>query len=172
MGMDISGNNQSSVKGAYYHNNIWWWRPLWNYCCDLHGDLADKVANGHTNDGDGLNAADSLELGRRLLNDIATGVTAQYGADYREGLASLPMVECEYCQATGIRTDTVGISMGMPTKELALEDSILFGRTHGYCNACDGFGKQSDFRTHYPFSVDNVQGFADFLVECEGFGIY
>jgi len=76
MGMDVYGKNQESEKGAYFRNNVWWWRPLWNYCEELHGDITHKVESGYSNDGDGLDAENALALGQRLLNDLATGVTA------------------------------------------------------------------------------------------------
>ena len=42
MGMDVYGKNQTSEKGSYFRNNVWWWRPLWNYCEELHGDITHK----------------------------------------------------------------------------------------------------------------------------------
>ena len=72
---------------------------------------------------------------------------------------------------TGIRSDTVGVDNGMPTKELSETDAIILGRTHGDCNACHGHGKVQHFATNYPFAVDNVREFAEFLIECDGFEI-
>ena len=106
MGMDVYGKNQESEKGSYFRNNVWWWRPLWNYCEELHGDITRKVDSGYSNDGDGLDA-----------------------------------------------------------------DAIILGRTHGDCNACHGHGKVQHFATNYPFAVDNVREFAEFLIECDGFEI-
>jgi hypothetical protein len=59
----------------------------------------------------------------------------------------------------------------MPEKELSAEIQILVGRTHGWCNACDGVGTRESFAAGYPFSVENVQEFADFLSDCGGFQI-
>ena len=171
MGMDVYGKNQESEKGAYFRNNVWWWRPLWEYCDGLHGDITNAVESGYSNDGDGLDAEEALALGQRLLNDIATGVTASYETSYREHLASLPTSDCDYCQGTGIRSDTVGVDNGMPDKELEEADAIILGRTHGWCNSCRGPGKVEHFATNYPFSVENVREFAEFLIECDGFEI-
>lgn len=171
MGMDVIGKNANSEKGEYFRNNVWWWRPLWNYCEELHGDITCDVKYGYSNDGDGLDAENAFALGQRLLNDIATGVTAKYETEYREHLASLPTSECSYCGGTGIRSDEVGIENGMPTRELPEADAIILGRTHGDCNACRGYGVVEHFATNYPFSTENVREFADFLVECGGFEI-
>jgi DnaJ-class molecular chaperone len=171
MGMDVYGQSPTSTKGEYFRNNVWWWHPLWTYCENLHGDLADRVEHGHDNSGDGLDASEARELGERLLSDITLGVTAEYEADYNAHLATLPTSECKWCEGTGIRSDSVGVENGMTTKELSESDAIMFGRTHGWCNACGGSGKQLSFETNYPFSVENVREFAEFLIDCGGFRI-
>lgn len=171
MGMDVFGKNPTSEKGSYFRNNVWFWRPLWGYCQELHADLCDKVEYGHSNDGDGLDADDARILGERLLADIANGVTAEYERKHNEYIASFPRTDCGFCGATGIRTDDVGVEHGMPTKELPNEIAILVGRTHGYCNACGGEGKQDPWIANYPFTVDNVREFAEFLLDCGGFEI-
>lgn len=172
MGMDVIGKNANSETGEYFRNNVWWWRPLWNYCEELHGDIVSAVEYGHSNDGDGLDAREAYALGLALEQDIESGVTAEYERKYREQMASLPMSDCQYCGATGIRTDEVGVKNGMPTKELEPEVAMLVGRTHGYCNGCRGEGKVEHFATNYGFSVENVRNFADFLMECGGFEIW
>lgn len=172
MGMDVMGKHPEDEKGEYFRNNVWWWHPLWDYCLEVHGDIAGKVENGHYNDGDGLDAYDASVLGDRLLTDIATGVTAEYEKRYNEEMANLPRHTCHLCEGTGIRTDKVGQEMGMPTKELAPEIAIIVGRTHGFCNSCLGEGMVNDWRSSYPFSVDNVREFAEFLLDCGGFRIH
>lgn len=172
MGMDVYGDNPTSDKGEYFRNNVWWWRPLWDYCLELHGDIADKVQHGHSNDGDGLDAYHASLLGERLLRDVATGVTDEYQKRYNQYLSELERSDCDLCEGTGIRTDRVGVEMGMPTKELDEDVAIIVGRTHGYCNACRGEGKVNDWETEYPFSVDNVRQFGEFLVDSGGFKIW
>jgi len=171
MGMDVIGKNPTAKRGEYFRNNVWWWHPLWDYCLNAHGDIAGKVDSGHTNDGDGLDADDALELSQRLFADIESGLAATYETEYRAHLASLPTSECKHCEGTGIRSDTVGVDNGMPEKELEEVEAILLGRTHGWCNACRGNGYVQHFATNYPFSVENVREFAEFLSNCGGFEI-
>ena len=171
MGMDVYGKNATSKKGEYFRNNVWWWHPLWDYCLELHGDICDNVEHGHSNDGDGLDAYEASLLSDRLLSDIATGVTADYEMKYRNAIADLPRKDCDFCDATGIRTDNVGVENGMPERELSPEVAIIVGRTHGYCNSCNGEGKVLPWKANYPFSVDNVREFAEFLADCGGFEI-
>lgn len=158
MGMDVMGRNATSEVGSYFRRNVWGWRPLWNYVADMHADIAAKVEHGHSNDGDGLDAADSYELGLKLYNDIADGAAARYVAERDETIAAMPSKPCEYCGATGVRTDAVGVEMGMDKKK--------------WCNACDGKGSVRPWEASYSLTVEDVREFADFLVDCGGFNIY
>lgn len=170
MGMDVYGQNPSTEKGEYFRNNVWWWRPLWDYCESVAPHLCEDIS-GHTNDGDGLDEISAQELATILLAELANGNTLVYQQKYNEYRASLPREECDLCGSTGIRTDGIGVEMGQPTKELPVEVQILTGRTHGWCNGCNGVGTRESWLASYPFSVDNVAEFAEFLSGCGGFAI-
>lgn len=170
MGMDVVGKNATSKTGEYFRNNVWMWRPLWDYCVMLAPELCGDVLGG--NDGDGLDTEGAEDLSAVLFNELAAGRTAEYEQAHNQMIADLPRHDCPHCDATGIRTDSVGLSMGMPTRELEPEIQILTERTHGWCNACGGEGKIDDWRAAYPFITENVRRFAEFLAECGGFSIY
>jgi hypothetical protein len=170
MGMDVYGKSATSEKGEYFRNNVWWWRPLWNYCVEVAPELCGDV-EGHTNDGDGLDEDGAKALSEILFGELWNGNTARYEHEYNLERGSQPRRDCELCGTTGIRTDAVGMEMGQPDKELSPEVQILTGRTHGWCNGCDGVGTREPWDMSYPFSVDNVKEFAEFLSECGGFSI-
>jgi hypothetical protein len=171
MGMDVYGVKPKNEKGEYFRNNVWWWRPLWNYCLEMHPAIAGKVEHGHYNSGDGLNSVDSKKLALFLKKDLDSGKVEQYAKEREVYLDSLPLENCEYCQGTGIRGDKVGIENSMPDKELSPEIQALTGRTHGYCNGCSGKGKIKNWQCQYPFDVENVKQFQEFLDNCGGFSI-
>jgi hypothetical protein len=171
MGMDVIGKNPSTATGEYFRNNIWAWRPLWNYCVEVAPEICENV-RGDENGGDGLDAADAEQLAQLLLEEIHCGRAARYKKSYDARLARLPRSECSYCDATGIRSDEVGVNMRMPDRELDESSQILFGRTHGWCNGCRGEGKVDHFEMSYPFTVENVQEFAEFCSESGGFEIH
>jgi hypothetical protein len=150
MGMDVYGTEPIDPKGEYFRNNVWWWRPLWDYCITHHPDPAAKVENGHSNDGDGLNATDATKLGTLLKQDILSGKVDSYEEKYKQELESLPMAKCEHCSGTGIRNDEY---------------------VQGTCNACQGEGKVKHWAASYPFNKENVQEFSEFLVNSGGFSI-
>ena len=170
MGMDVMGVEPKSEVGSYFRNNVWWWRPLWNYCCEVSPE-ARSVKNGHTNDGDGLDSENAKKLAQTLLTELGTGRTKKYETEYRKQISELPMQPCDLCNSTGIRTDEVGLTNNQDIKKLSPEQQALYGRTRGWCNGCDGAGEKPPFATQYPFSVENVQEFAEFLIDCGGFEI-
>ena len=90
MGMDVMGRNAKSVMGEYFRRNVWGWRPLWIYVEDMHVDIASKVTNPQTNDGDGLNEDDAYALGLKLYNDIADGIAARYVSERNAAITALP----------------------------------------------------------------------------------
>ena len=81
MGMDVYGKAPKSEKGEYFRNNVWWWRPLWNYVEEVAPELVAEVS-GHTNDGDGLNAEGAEQLSRILMIRLSDGSVEQYEKEY------------------------------------------------------------------------------------------
>lgn len=164
MGMDVFGKNPTDEVGRYFRNNIWWWHPLATFLTETYPDLTAACTHWQSNDGDGLDADDASTLATALQRDLDTGVVARYAEQREEALAALPMHECDLCDGTGVRTDEVGRAYGY--------DKPRDTRTGaGGCNGCDGTGKVAPWITNYPFSVENVADFADFLRSCGGFQI-
>jgi DnaJ-class molecular chaperone len=151
MGMDVYGTKPKNEKGEYFRNNVWWWRPLWNFCLDNYPELAGKVEDGHSNSGFGLNATDSKKLATLIKKDLESGKVHEYRIKREAYINSLPLENCEHCSGTGIRNDEY---------------------VKGTCNACSGLGKRKAWATEYPFDVDNVIQFQEFLDNCGGFSIH
>lgn len=167
MGMDVWGREPSSEQGKYFRNNVWWWRPLWDYCCDIGAAvISEKLQRaGHFNDGEGLDGPGAVRLAHLLKEELATGRTAIFAAERDAVLAALPQHECTYCNGSGSRTDEVGIRMKMP------ERMNNYTGKPGWCNGCDGAGKKDDEEKSYGFSVENVEEFVTFLEHCGGFKV-
>lgn len=161
MGMDVYGKNPKSKTGEYFRNNVWWWRRLWDYCCEIgNGIINDDLKSmGHFNDGAGLDEAGSLELAKRLQEKIDNGETKKTENEYNAFIEALPDEKCTFCNGTGKRRDKVGAA------------DIAWQEKCGGCNACGGKGTVRPNVAVYPFAVENVQEFADFLKDCGGFEI-
>lgn len=171
MGMDVYGKNPVSEKGTYFRRNVWGWHPLWNYVEEMHPEIAELVEYAHSNDGDGLDTAKSLELAQLLIEDFESGATAQYVVERNKRISELPLEDCTLCGSTGIRTDAIGVGSQQPEKVLEPEVAIILGRDKGWCNGCGGSGKKEPWESNYYFDADDVVEFAEFLKDCGGFEI-
>jgi hypothetical protein len=171
MGMDVYGNNPTGKVGEYFRRNVWGWHPLWSYVEDVYPEIAELVEHAHSNDGDGLGAADSLKLSSLLMHDYKSGKAEEYVQKRLRAIAALPLEDCTLCQNTGIRSDEIGKANGMPEKELSDDLKIITGRTHGWCNACSGSGHKEPWEANYYLEADDILEFAEFLEACGGFEI-
>lgn len=173
MGMDVYGKNPTAEHGEYFRNNVWFWRPLWSYVC---GEFAEMTGSdpdsGFYNDGYGLDADGATRLGHAILDAVESGRVEEYRLNYMAELAKLPRTDCPHCEATGIRSDAIGVEAGMPEKALKPEVASVVGRDIGWCNGCDGIGTQEHFAHNYPFEVENVKVFAEFCIASGGFEIF
>lgn len=163
MGMDISGKAPRSGKGEYVRFNVWMWHPLWDYCCDVGGVDLKMRDDCHRNDGKGLSDAESRALGWKLGQMIESGEVADYRERYMAKLDALPDEDCSTCGGTGRRAEPPHPGPGvMP------------------CNGCGGKldgdvpgrGKVRPWATWYPFEVEWVREFSDFLKDCGGFEVF
>ena len=171
MGMDVVGRKPSTKTGEYFRNNIWWWHPLWEYCHQIAPEICDGV-HGHSNDGDGLPGDGARILAQTLRWELASGRTKAYSDTFEISRLALPCRPCTHCEATGIRSDTVGNEMGMPNRELTAEQAERLGRSTGWCNGCGGEGTCDSWEASYFFSEENVSEFAEFLEHSGGFRIH
>lgn len=170
--MDVYGKSPTSKDGEYFRNNAWRWRPLWDYCRSIAPDLIDEklFKSGHYNDGAGLDAKGAVALAKKLESEIETGRTAIYAANYQAHQAGTPDEDCDLCEGTGIRRDTVGVTNGFVSRVIEKEDHPRAGQS-GWCNGCDGLGHKRPTSTWYYFNEENVRQFAKFLRASGGFEI-
>jgi len=160
MGMDVYGKAPKSERGEYFRNNVWWWRPLWDYVEEVAPELVANVS-GHTNDGDGLDAEGAETLSKILMIRLSDGSVEAYEKARNVYLESLPNDPCDFCNGMGI----VQVKEGWPDY---VEGEITF---RDPCNSCQGTKEKPHWEKHYPFSAENVKEFAEFLAESGGFSI-
>ena len=164
MGMDVYGLKPKTEKGAYFRNNVWYWHPLWNYCCELLPELTSKVESGHDNSGDGLNAVDSRKLGFAVQNSVEDGSAEIYITEYYCEINALPDEQC-YCTKESLM-DVFIMSGTVPFPKAAGNKD-----PNPECNTCKGTGSQPNWNRSYHLNLENIQNFAEFLIDCGGFQI-
>ena len=168
MGMDVYGQAPKSDLGEYFRANVWFWRPLWNYVCQVAPDVIDQTIAqaGHYNDGAGLDEHQALALAQRLEDELGAGKVKLAVKAFNDELDSLSESTCGCCGGTGHRTDDIGQSMGFDKK------FNTYTMKPGWCNACDGKGTRPPLEASYGFDELTVRQFTLFLRDSGGFQIF
>ena len=53
--------------GVYFRNNVWWWRPLWNFVCMQCDFMTDEQkGSGQYNDGKLIDQETAAKIGTKL----------------------------------------------------------------------------------------------------------
>ena len=108
---------ETEVVGSYFRNNVWWWRPLWDFVCDSCDDILteDDMEKGCYNDGRKINKTKSAKIANRLFELIANGTV-----DKIERELALRVVKAEVYNKE-IQKQQLAINHDL-TVELALEE--------------------------------------------------
>jgi hypothetical protein len=156
MGMDVYGKKE----GEHFFNNVAGWHPLADYIEEVAPDIASKCRYWHSNDGDGLGAADARKLADVLQAEIDSGrcdLRARARAAVKE---RMPKEPCWLCDGTGRRHKPFSTEIGF--------DPV----TGVVCEMCKGEALYPSGWSGGWFSVQNVQDFVAFLRGCGGFKIW
>lgn len=154
---DETEKYESDNPGVYFRANVWRWRPLWQYACDLMHDAftQEDVAGGSVNSGYAITSDKASVLSERMEMAIEANAHHMYERDYKAMQDSLPQVECEICDGVGMR-------------QYEREENIT---ELAPCNSCDGSKLRDDWRKSYPFYAETVEEFALFVKNSGGFEI-
>ena len=113
---------QDENCGTYFRNNVWFWRPLWNFVCrSCDNILTDKdIERGNYNDGHKISKTKANRIAKKLFKLIETDQVKAYESMYKREQGKL---------------------------------------------------SEDDWNKSYPFSEENVRGFANFCMNSGGFRI-
>ena len=147
---------QENTPGSYYRSNVWWWRAMWDYVCNVCDDiLTDKdMEGGSFNDGHVISKTKSKRIASRLKKLDKNDEIKAYEEAYIKSLGEMELEECDICDGTGKRKEAPKVGAG----------KIKW-------NGCQGKGKKKSWTTNYPFSRDFTMNFAEFCEKSGGFEI-
>ena len=141
---------QDANPGIYFRNNVWWWRPLWQYVCEQFPEIItdEDAERGCYNDGHLIDEDKAMRIGVGLTAMLEDGTIQSYNDIYEAELKALPKVNCRVC------------------------DNNNYGNhKKRECKACKQTGLMDDWAKSYPFDVENIREFATFCLESGGFTI-
>jgi hypothetical protein len=158
---EAMNKHQNENPGVYFRNNVWWWRPLWDYVCIICEDVMDSkdIEAGHSNSGYEIDEITIECMLIKLRIEIALGNHKVHEDIYTNHLNELPLEDCPYCNQTGKRQWPEG---------------------EADCNVCNTedtrkkgipIGKQKSWDCSYPFDAGNIEEFVVFLEQSGGIRI-
>lgn len=150
-------------KGYYFRNNVWWWRPLADYIIQFTGCVEEEhVDNWHENSGFRVKDTDAVEIAKQLKHLIATGHTKKYAEMYME----------KYKKAEK-HNEEVDKELSAFNEEMKKKHGNIVPRDYPKedKDKWDAIYNKSDRSGMYPFSVSNVEYFAEFAEQSGGFKI-
>ena len=141
---------QDANPGVYFRNNVWWWRPLWQFVCERFDDVLTEqdMERGCYNDGHEITVDKAMQIGIDLTCMLEDGRIQAYNDQYEAEMKALPQVDCFVCDNN---------NRGHKKKK--------------ECKSCNQTGLKDDWAKSYPFDVENVREFATFCLESGGFTI-
>ena len=133
---------QEANPGIYFRNNVWWWRPLWQYVCERFPEIitVEDAVSGCSNSGHLIDDEKAMKIGLGLTAKLLDGSVKAYADKYKIEIDELEQVECDLCEGTGKRKDPPNSGAGDYP-----------------CNGCGSIGKKDDWAKSYPFDVENVR---------------
>ena len=77
---------QEDNPGIYFRNNVWWWRPLWDFVCEHCDDILSKedMERGCFNDHHEITEDKSLLIAKRIEDLIEDQTIDAYEIAYEE----------------------------------------------------------------------------------------
>ena len=142
---------QEANPGVYFRNNVWWWRPLWQFVCEKFPDIIsdEEADSGCSNSGLLIDADKSMRIGVELTAMLEDGRVQEHNDRYKAELEALPQVDCFVC-----------------------DNNNRGHKKRKECKTCNHTGLKDDWAKSYPFDVENVREFAKFCLESGGFEIW
>jgi len=152
-------------KGVYFRNNVWWWRKLAQYVYENTAEISEDDYNlWHENSGHEVDEVTAIRIADTLEALIKHGHTAEYQMIVEESMAVAEKHNAEIeKQMLSLRKLVIEMT---GNKDIAPADY-----PKAQHDLWEELYSSKSWADSYPFSVENVQRFADFSRHSGGFEI-
>jgi hypothetical protein len=159
-------NYEKNVPGHYFRNNVWWWRPLWDYIDNHTEVLSDtQMEEGSSNSGATISEEESIELSLALHKLIDSGHTKKY--------EDIHMLEFNLAQEHNEELEKQRKKVHVRVVEVTGNEGIApKDYPAPYKKEWDDLWARKAWAGSYPFSENNIKEFADFCYQSGGFEIW
>ena len=83
---DQYNQQQEDNPGIYFRNNVWWWRPLWDFVCSNCDDILTKedMERGCYNDNYEITEDKAMKIAVKLNALLLDNTVTEYETAYEE----------------------------------------------------------------------------------------
>lgn len=152
-------------KGTYFRNNVWWWRPLAHYVLEYTKVIdEDKKKYWSTNDFYTIEDEEAVQIAKQLKHLINSGHTKRFSTQWEARRKTLEKHNDKVEKELEEHTKQVQTKMkndNLAPKDFSKADHDKWERIY----------RKKNHDGSYPFSVENVEEFAEFCENSGGFTI-
>ena len=147
---------QDGTKGAYFRQNVWGWRPIWEFITAFCDDILTRkdIQMGSVNSGHKISKTKARRIASRINKMNKAGNLKKYIDGRNKLINALPDEKCDICAGTGYRAEPPKTGIG-----------------NRKCNGCEGKGEVRPFICNYPSYKEHIIEFSDFCKHSGGFTI-
>jgi hypothetical protein len=158
---------ESTNKGVYFRNNVWWWRRLADYILD-HTKCVDEkdFDKWQHNDGHEVDEETAIQIANQLEYLLNTGHATKYKQEIDEEIKKAEEHNNKVEQMLSELRIEVSKALNKNVDNLAPADY-----PKPFNEKWWEITNQKDYRADYPFSIDNVKEFIEFARNSGGFRI-
>ena len=160
-----SDKYENDNKGVYFRNNVWWWRRLAAYIYENVDEIPeDEYGLWHENSGHQVDKDTAIKIADKLEELIKQGHTAEYQMQVEEAMTLAEKHNAEI-------EEKMKSLRKLVIKMTGKEDIAPADYPEIQEKKWENLYSQKSWNDSYPFSVENVQDFADFSRHSGGFEI-
>ena len=162
---NLQNEYQTNNPGSYFRNNVWYWRPLWDFVCHhCSGFLTPRdCSKGGHNGGERISKTKSVKIAKKLSRLIADGTVAHYEKEHRLSY-----------EIAKVHNDEVDEELDELRKKVKKETGKKLAPANypkKYKEEWDKIYAKRNWHSSYPFTAGNVEEFAKFCMQSGGFEI-
>ena len=162
---ELKDEYETNNPGAYFRNNVWFWRPLWNFVVETCEDYmtADEIDSGYSNSGFTISKETALYIAKELSEKIADGTVDEKEREHELRRAKAVAHNKE------VRAEMDKISKECKDKHGS--DLVPADYPEPYNTQWQEAYSKENWDASYPFSKENIKDFATFCMQSGGFQI-
>ena len=174
---ELKDKFEENNPGVYFRNNVWFWRPLWDFVIDVCEDyLSDEeIHGGFTNDGVEISEETAILIANKLDNALDNGYAISMAEAYDEKNAVAKAHNAEIEEKLEKLKRTVDAfyknNKNHEKYDAYKENPAPVNYPEDLFAIYKNISDSRDWNSNYPFSIENIHNFSKFCRQSGGFQI-